>query len=278
MVGAAIAVLAIVALLGRADTAHASFNPTYELTIVDTQAGAHSDVTTDFNLPKGDVQFGGAVFFIPPEWGITPGNEIPIGAVVGELIATATLGLINSACFNELPVGFTMLNASIDPSDTVIYLDSEEDDPEAEGYGLPDYFEDRDGSGLQDGIEKYPDFITRVLDDIPGDEVGNPLTPIRRSAGISVVAGTEVLLQFLVFEPGTFINENISNDPDLGYPSVTLLQNAGDPATDPIPGPITDFCTALTSHNTSYGVSKDNTCTDAPGTVLDPICEVNSAE
>ena len=278
MVGAAIAVLAIVALLGRADTAHASFNPTYELTIVDTQAGAHSDVTTEFNLPKGDVQFGGAVFFIPPEWGITPGDEIPIGAVVGELIATATLGLINSACFNELPVGFTMLNASIDPSDTVIYLDTEEDDPEAEGYSLPDYFEDRDGSGLQDGIEKYPDFITRVLDDIPGDEVGNPLTPIRRSAGISVVAGTEVLLQFLVFEPGTFINENISNDPDLGYPSVTLLQNAGDPATDPIPGPITDFCTALTSNNTSYGVSKDNTCIDAPGTVLDPICEVNSAE
>ena len=47
----------------------------------------------------------------------------------------------------------------------------------------------------------------------------------------------------------------------LGYPSVTLLQNAGDPDANPEPGPITDFCTPLTSHNVSFGVSKDNKLT-----------------
>jgi len=340
--GTAFAVLAVVALLASADTARAqTFNPTYEITFADTQAGANSDWTSDFNLPAGDLQFGAVVFFIPPEWGITPGDEIPIGAVVAELTATATLGLINGACSNALPVSFTMLNASIDPSDTVIYLDTDPDptrlvedvsaqDSElvvedatgldasdfidlgaekiqvisasgnrlevergvegtvavehslgsavfAEGLDKEDYFEDRDRSGLQDGFEKYPDFITRLLDDTPGDEVGNPLQPIVRTAGITVIAGVNVLLQFLIFEPGTFLDEQIPNDESLGYPSVTLLQNAGDPAEDPIPSAITDFCTPLTTSITSFGVSKDNGCTDTTAERLDPICEVRSA-
>jgi len=277
MSGAALlGLLVLVALLGRADTAHATFNPSYAITVLNDQGGANSDFTGDFSIPKGDVNFGGAVFFIPSEWDVTAGADVPIGAVVGDLTATATLGLINGACFNVLPVRFIMLNASIDPSDTVVYVDTEEDEPEAEGYGLPDYFEDKDKSGLQDGIERYPDFITRLLDDEPGDEVGQPLQPIRRAAGITVVAGVEVLLQFLIFEPGTFINENIPSDAELGYPSVTLLQNIGDPAQDPIPSAITDFCTPLVSSNITFGISKDNGCTDAGAATLDPICEVSS--
>ncbi len=235
--GSLIGLLAFVLILGGTDTAYGqTFSPTYEITLVDPEPDANSDFTTEFGLPAGDVQFGGAVFFIPKEWGITPADEIPIGTIVGDLTATATLGLINNACNNPLPVAFIMVNASIDPSDTVDYLDTDDN-------GTEDYAEDKDGSGLQDGFEKYPDFITRVLDDEPGNEVGQPLQPIRRAAGIAIVAGINVLLQFLIFEPGTFINENIPNDPELGYPTVTLLQNAGDPAFDPIPGPITDFCT-----------------------------------
>ena len=274
--GALVTLLGLI-ILGSADTARAqTFNPVLEITVANPEAGANSDYTANFSLPAPDVNFAAVVAFIPAQADITLADEIPIGAVIGELTATATLGLINNACSGPLPVKFTMLNASIDPTDTVIYLDTQEDDPSAEGFGLPDYFEDVDKSGLQDGIEKYPDFITRVLDDKPGDEVGQPLKPLRRSAGITQVAGVNVLLQFLIFEPGTFINENIPNDADLGYPSVTLLQNVGDPATDPIPSPITDFCTPLTSSNTTFGVTKDNTCTDAPGTTLDAICEVRS--
>ena len=143
----------------------------------DSSPEASSDVTSKFNLPKGDVNFAGLVSFIPSDWGIVPGDEIPVGAVVGELTAQATLGLINAACSNPLPVHFIMLNASIDPTDTVPFLDRDDE-------GTEDYAEDRDSSGLQDGIEKYPEFITRVLD----DENGEPLVPIRRSAGISIVA------------------------------------------------------------------------------------------
>ncbi len=82
--------------------------------------------------------------------------------------------------------------------------------------------------------------------------------PIRRSADVTVVASVNVLLQFLIFEPGTFIDENIPNDPELGFPSVTILQNAGDPEPEPTPGVITDFCTPLTTHNTTFAISRDN--------------------
>ena len=265
LTGTVIGLLAIVLVLGGADTSRADFNPTYTITAADPAAGAHSPWSSAFDLPKGDVNFAGVVFFINSEWDITPGEDIPIGAVVGELSAQATLGLINAPCANPLPVGFTMLNASIDPNDTVDYLDTDDN-------GTEDYAEDLDESGLQDGFEKYPDFITRTL----VDENDKPLTPIRRSAGIAIVAGINVLLQFLVFEPGTFIDEHIPNDESLGYPSVTLLQNAGDPATDPIPGPITDFCTSLATINTSLGVSKDNPCTTASEERLDPLCGVLS--
>jgi len=258
------AVLALVALLGATDTARADFAPTYEISIVQPQGGAHSDWILDFSLPEGDVQFGAAVFFIPGDWGITSGDDIPIGAVAGTLTAAATLGIINGPCNNVLPVEFKMLNASTDVTDTVVYLDDDDN-------GDPDYFEDKDGSGLQDGFEKYPDFITRAL----VDEGDQPLQPIRRVAGITIVAGVEVLLQFLVFEPGTFIDEDIPNDVEMGYPSVTLLQNVGDPDADPIPGAITDFCTPLLTQITSFGVTRDNACTDTSGE-LDPLCEVSS--
>lgn len=259
------AVLALMALLGATDTAHADFNPSYEISIVEPRGGANSDWVLDFSLPEGDVQFGAAVFFIPGEWGITSGDDIPIGSVAGTLTAAATLGIINGPCNNVLPVEFIMLNASTDITDTVVYLDDDDN-------GDPDYFEDKDDSGLQDGFEKYPDFITRAL----VDEDDQPLQPIRRVAGITIVAGVNVLLQFLVFEPGTFIDEKIPNDVELGYPSVTLLQNVGDPDADPIPGAITDFCTPLLTQITSFGITRDNACTDTSAERLDPLCDVSS--
>jgi len=261
--GGLLGLLALILVLGSADSAQAgTFNPELAITMADSAPETSSDFTADFNLPSGDVNFAALVTFIPKDWGVVPGDKIPIGAVVGELEAQATLGLINAACQNVLPVEFTMLNASTDPTDTVVYLDEDDN-------GTEDYAEDLDESGLQDGFEKYPDFIARVL----VDEQDNPLTPLRRSAGIAIVAGINVLLQFLVFEPGTFIHEEIPHDESLGYPSVVLLQNAGDPDYDPIPGPITDFCTPLLSVNTSYGISKDNVCTaDVPVDELDPLC------
>jgi len=281
LAGALLGLLGLVLLLGTADTAYATFNPTLEVVIENPEPEVPSNVTADFNLPEGDVNFAAVVSFIPGDWGVVPGDQIPIGTIVGSLTSEATLGLINGPCDNVLPVQFTFLNSSIDPSDTVPFLDTDPEpgeegyDPLNPGNGIEDFAEDRDDSGLPDAFEKYPDFITRVLD----DENGNPLQPIRRAAGITIVAGVTVLLQFLVFEPGTFIDEKIPDDEELGYPSVILLQNAGDPEFDPIPGAITDFCTPLLSSNTTFAVSKDNGCTDdVPIEELAPICAATGVE
>jgi hypothetical protein len=242
-----IAVLAIVLAMAASDTAYATFTPELDVEIEDPAPESLSNYTLQFGLPEGDVNFGGVVGFLPPEWGIVAGADLPVGAVVGELRADATLGIINSPCNQVLPVEFTLLNGSLDQSDTIDF-DTED------GGGDPfteDWAEDLDDNGLIQAIDQWPDFIFRTLEDTTEE-------PIRRAAGMSIVASTPVLLQFLIFPPGTFINENIPNDAELGFPSVTLLQNAGDPEIEPEPGAITDFCTPLVSTNNSYSVTLDN--------------------
>lgn len=258
--------LAVIALLSSADSVHAqTFNPTISACLDniatvdpdpytpgdpeecdgDNTPGGTTDFLVQFDIPGGDVQFRWIVAFIPPEWNITPGDDIPIGTVVGKLVSQSTLGIINAPCNNSLPVEFYMLNASIEPTDTVAFNDADDN-------GAEDAFEDKDDSGLQDSIEKYPEFIKRIIGDAK---------PIRRAAGIQVVADTDVLLQFLVFEPGTFLLQEIPDDESLGYPMITFLQDNGDPDREPEPQPITDFCSPLTSSSTSFAISKDNPCT-----------------
>ena len=239
--GGVAAVLAFVVVAGKADPVGAqTFNPVLTVSITDEEPEVASDIIAGIELPIGDVQFAGIVAFIPPDWGIVPGDKIPIGAPVGSLKSDAVLGLINSACNQELPVEFNMMNASLDRTDTVSMEDTNDS-------LTVDFAEDADGNGLDDAIDHWPEFITRIVD----------VQPIRRSAGITLIAGTAVLLQFLIYEPGTLIDELIPNDPELGYPSVTLLQNAGDPDAIPSPGVITDFCTPLTTLNTTLGATVD---------------------
>jgi hypothetical protein len=246
-----IAALAIIGAMATSDTAYGqgTFNPELQVTILDPAPNTSSDYVFEFSLPKGDVNFAGVVGFLPPEYGIVDGRDIPIGAVVGELTADATLGLINSPCNQVLEVEFTLLNASLDQSNTIDF-DTEDGGPDP---FTEDWAEDLDDppNGILEAIDRWPDFIFRTLEDTDEE-------PVRRAAGMSIVASTPVLLQFLIFPPGTFINENIPNDPALGYPSVTLLQNAGDPEIIPEPGVITDFCSPLISENTSFGLTKDN--------------------
>ncbi|MCH8992044.1 MAG: CRTAC1 family protein [Acidobacteria bacterium] len=235
--GAVAAVLTIVMVAGKADPVGAqTFNPELGVTVANPEPETASDLITTLDLPIGDVQFAALVAFIPPEWGIIPGDKIPVGTPVGTLTSKAVLGLINSPCNQELPIEFPMMNASLDRSDTVSMEDTDDS-------LTVDFAEDADGNGLDDAIDRWPEFISRVVDE----------QPIRRFAGITLVAGTAVLLQFVIYEPGTLIDELIPNDPELGYPSVTFLQNAGDPDAIPSPGVITDFCTPLTTLNTTLG-------------------------
>src|SRR3990170_3632345 len=248
---AVVGALTLVLFAGGTDSvrAEATFNPEFTLAITSTDPESTGDSIVDLNIPEGDVNFAGVVAFIPGDWGIITGEKIPIGAKVGELSSVAVLGLINSACFQALEPEFDMRNASIDITDTVSWEDLDDNNTR-------DYADDEDGDDLLNAIELYPDFIGRLF------EGQSELQPIRRSAGITPVAGIPVLLQFLVFPPGTLIDEDIPHGPELGFPSVTLLQNAGDPDIIPAPGAITDFCSPLTSHNEAFGVSQDNDRTD----------------
>jgi hypothetical protein len=268
--GALLGLLALLVVLGNADTTYAgTFNPRIRFCFDDfntvdanptvdgdpgecdgdNSAGAPATFGVGVDIASGDVNFGGIVSFIPPEWKVTNGKDFPVGTKVGLLEAVATIGIINGACDSTLELvgtaGFTLYNGNIDINDTIEFEDEDKGDPLK-----ADWVEDLDENGLFDAVDKYPAFINRVIQ----DENDNPQQPIRRSVGYLVIAGADVLVQFLVYEPGTFINKNLSNDAALGYPSVVTLQNIGDPELVPEPGPITDFCTPLGSFTTNFGV------------------------
>lgn len=252
------AVAGFVLLIGKADDVHATtFNPELSVTLETTDPEVPSNIATQFNLPVGDVNFAGVVAFIPPEWGIIPGKHIEIGADVGTLRADATLGLINAACNQPVPVVFDMKNGSVDRTDTVSFNDDPDDaDPDREFAETID-----PANEIYEATVRYPEFLDRIVD----------AQPIRRAVGVEAVAGTPVLLQFIVFPPGTLIDEDIPNDPELGYPTVTFLQNAGDPDAVPAPSVITDFCTPLTSSNTSFGFAQTG-CSEKDAN-NEPLCE-----
>jgi hypothetical protein len=194
--GAVAAVIAFVLLLGSSDTVHATtFNPTLNVELADPAPETSSDFTTSFNLPLGDVNFAGVVAFIPRQWGVVLGDSIDVGADIGTLRADATLGLINASCNQPVPVVFDMKNGSIDRTDTVSF-DDDEADPDADREFAESVDPDNE---IFEATVKYPEFLDRIVD----------AQPIRRAVGVEAVAGTPVLLQFIIFPPGTVIDEDI---------------------------------------------------------------------
>ena len=252
--GAVVGIVSFLLVLAGTDKANADFKPTIKLTLTNTEPETVGDSTLDFGIQdKKDVNFGGAVAFIPPDFGIVRGDKIPIGEPVGQLDALATLGLINSPCNQSLAVHFDFVNATTDKSSTVSFkdLELEAGQTSEKGFGTKDFAEDKDGNGLLDAIDHWPEFIDRVT---------GPVQPFRRSAGVATVAGIPVLLQFLVYNPGTTfdlpgedLEKLLPKDPALGFPTIVLLQDVGDPQIEPEPGPITDFCAPLTSSNVTFG-------------------------
>jgi hypothetical protein len=245
LAGVAVATaLLAVTVLGSGNSTHAAatFNPTVNATIKDPTAGKPSDITATLSIPKGDVNFAAFIAYIPGTWGIVTGDHIPIGAPVGKLDANSVLGLINSACNQELPVTFDMMNGSLNMNDTVSFNDLDKNK-------TPD-FADTDANGLFLGVTKYPDWLTRIFKDAT---TGAPQQPIRRSIGVTPVAGTPIILQFLIFPPGTQIDAAIPHDVKQGFPSVTVLENIGDHSAVPAPSIINDFCTPLSTTNVSFG-------------------------
>jgi hypothetical protein len=216
-----------------------TFDVSLTASVSDPAAGANADTTTNFSIGAGSAQYLATATFTPPEFTQTLGSEIPLGAVVGQLNANATLGLINGPCNSALPVSFDMMNATIDTAAIVTF---------------DEQFQDADANTLPDGVDKWPDFISRMF---PGT------TPIFRQFGQASVAGSAVSLNFVVYGPGSTIPGLGAIDPTWGYASVSVLNNNGDPGAVAAPSPITEFCTPLNTEVTTFATSKDNPATSA---------------
>jgi hypothetical protein len=238
VLGVLVAVLVAVVVAGVANAI--SFNPTLKASVSDPTAGANADVTTEFGLPKGDAQFAVQTTFTPPQFTVAKDADVPNGAIVGKLEALATLGLINQPCTSALPVSVDLMDATTDASAGTVVFD--------------DQFQDADGNTLPDGVDKYPELLTRMY---PG------LTPRARYFGQASVAGSAVSLNFVIFEPGVTLPGLGALDPASGYPSVSVLNDNGDPGATPAPNPITDFCTPLSTKVTTFALTKDNKATTA---------------
>jgi len=235
---AALAVLlAVVVVVAQGDTARAagSFNPTIEVTLSDPTAGAHADITRDFEMVAGDYLYLISMDFTPVEFVLN--TNVPIGAYSGDLNAVSTLGLLNNPCATTLPVNFAMMNSTLDMSSTVTFEDS--------------YVVGTDG--LPQGVTKYPDFLKTLF---PG------LTPKMRLFGMASAAGTPVTMNTVIFDPGTTLF-GTAHDASLGRIGVQVLNN---PAAALAPNPITDQCTPLSAIVTIFGTTKtDSAVTPVQG-------------
>src|ERR1700674_4626705 len=245
-VAVAAALLAVMVLGSSTSSTRAtSFNPTVNAVLANPTAGKPSDITASLAIPSGDVNFAAFISYIPQNWGVVTGDHIPIGSPVGKLDSKAVLGLVNSACNQVLPVSFDMMNGSLNMKDTVSFDDKDKNN-------TPDFADDANNNGLFDGVDKYPEWLTRIFTD---PTTGAPLQPIRRSVGVTPVAGIPIILQFLIFPPGTQLDPAIPHDVKQGFPSVTVLENIGDHSAVPMPSIINDFCTPLTTTNVSFGTT-----------------------
>jgi hypothetical protein len=255
-----------------------TFNPTSTYGLSDSSPGASADIESTFQILAPDLYYGAIVNFTPPEWGIARDADVPDGAWVADFSAQATLGLIGDGCSNGLGVGFTMLDATTNMATQVPFNDPEYDNPpdpqlpdENDNQGAePDDQFDIGPDGLPLAVTRYPDYLTRIFK----DPDGTVLQPIARSYGQTRVAGVEVSLNFVIFEPGTVFvtpaGDTIATDPRLGYPSATVLQATGDPDTEAKTGDnnaISDFCSPLTTNTTTFAVSKPNPDTGVGGGV-----------
>ena len=257
--------LAVLATVPRDSLAQTQFNPSFTASIASNGAGQNAAIATVFGIDNVSTNFSGVITFTPPGFFVGPAKNTQNGALIGDLFAISTLGLINNGCAQALPVPFDLVKGSTDPSD---FLDPDGDgkggeDAEGDSDGDTNPDDDGDGkvdedppldinknspwagwkdnnpaNGQPDAIDKWPAFLSDIF---PG------MTPIARYVGINFtsISGIWVILNFVVFEPGELLpNVFATFGPEFGYASVTILN---DPTAPMEPSPVTDFCAPLTS-------------------------------
>jgi len=264
------------------------FVPATTLTLSNTAPGANPDATASLTIglgpdgqhrtadDTGDYNFDHIVSLTPPESFIPADGDIPDGAITGNVSTNVTVGVVNSACNTEIPIGFTYMEATTDINNTIEPLP----------YGASNDLSPLGGDSNQDGnpeikpppaVTQYPSYLNALFDpdwvDAGEDKIaGNgddnngptpPLQPRSRFAAATSIPSAGnlwVILQTVIFEPGARIPRLPAFPAALGYPSVTVLQN---PAMPPPPTAISDFCTPLRADTTTYGITKDNPDTPA---------------
>jgi hypothetical protein len=229
-------------------------------------------------MPAGNFNFSAVIGFVPDDMGVgtcapnsggasldtaCADDVIPNGALLGSVVADATLGLANGACNNtgQNPISWTMMDAETDMSSMVIF----EDDPVDAGT-IGEQFEDDDADGVPNGAEMYPAYLSRLVHGPmvwdAMDPGSAPLQPMLRTYGQTIVANTHVSLQFLLMQPGITVN-GLALPAEAGYPLITVLQNIGDPGALTDIQAISDNCTPLSSQAETFGISRDNPATGA---------------
>lgn len=236
----AIGIVALFLPSGIAKADPPLFNAWASTWISDYEHLANADIESEFGVDKEpwpSAMYGGQVSFTPSEWGVARGGDIPIGAVVGQLVANSTLAQLDAPCAQPLVVPFIpLLNCSTDTSDTVTF-----DEQFPDSFSLDE---------IPPGCWQYPDFLANMF---PGK------TPIARHAGWSRNPSTWVSLNFVTFPPGTNIPDEAlpgmpSFSSDLGYVVMSVLNDPTAPLT---PGKVTDLCPPLSTETVYYGLTKD---------------------
>jgi len=288
--------LAVAALLVTSDGGTAQqaackcFLPVSSSTWSTTDPGSHPDIAGVFNIglgpdatpitadDTGDYNFGGVVALAP----YAPTDaDIPTGALVGSVNSVAVLGILNNSCANQIPVAFTFQKATTDITNTVDMLQFGIGNELAVMAGDNPPFDGVQAVKPAPVVTQYPAFLNAIFDPdwvdygadkIPGngDDNNGPAPAIKprfRAAAATYIGFAQlwVILQSVVFEPGTKLPQLPALDASYGYPAVTVLQtaSAAGSATPPIAGAITDFCTPLKVNTALPGVTADNPDTPA---------------
>jgi len=251
------------ALSASGNTDAGSYKALLAYTLSNYGAGANANSSVSFSIPAPDYNYQDSMLvnFSPPDGWTAMGHTLPIGAGVGTLAATSTVGITNGAC-NATPMpNFNLWNASVDttdvlgPADMYFVLKEKGKFPIPKSQGDPN---------LEDYLEKYPSFLNDMFDPDGPHGPLQPLKPRARYAGHALVANLNILIQLLVFDPGQLSQLPgiyAQMDSALGRPTVVVLNNPV--SQEEAPGPISDFCTPLGATATLYGTTTDNPATAA---------------
>jgi hypothetical protein len=281
--GRAVYIAVIVALalaaglfISNEDSQAITFHPMSTLWVSDDSLGANADIVINYDLNAPDSNFANAVLtFNSPEF-VT--SSVTLGKTTGYLMAhTVRLSLVNEGCLNQVPVGFRLVEASIDnsPGNSVMpyglpqdrLLSWVQDDGDINNDGSVDN-PARAHNGIADGAEWYPSFLNDLFSNVQ---------PAHRYFGWQLVGGTpvHVTLNIVFFDPGDLLNVPSIPSSELltavrGSPSAVILN---DPTMALSQG-IDEFCTPLGTTTTLCGMTDDDP-DNVP--IEQPDCDVGAS-